>query len=215
MKPVLSEELIGFLAMAIAGGLIGVVFDFFRSAREVFIKKAVAVHFSDTLFLATAFFMLSFTIYKFDSGRLRVFMILASFLGLIIYFFTVTTLVRGMFSWIFKIFLKIFQFIFKILLTPARFLYKILLIVFKWIYRKSSKIFKRIKRKKPEKRGCLNVGKKIKKQKNNPSRFVGFCRNRVLVGKRCNASANNNRKQRKDRSVETGNNRTGKEDSGA
>ena len=147
MKPVLSEEVYAFFAMVVLGVLIGIVFDIFRSFRKVLIKKPLAVNISDIIFWVLTFLISVQAFYRFSDGRLRIFLVIASFLGMILYFLTISSAIKYVFCVILQIFSKIIKFILKILLTPARFLYKILIVMSLWIFGKIKKISKVIKRK--------------------------------------------------------------------
>lgn len=206
MKPIFAEELYSFFAMLILGVCVGILFDVFRSIRRVVVKRSVAVHVSDALFWIITLFMTIKILYIFNDGRLRACLITASFLGGLLYFLTLSRPFIYLFSSILKIFLKIFKFIFKILLTPVRFLYKILLVAFEGILRNIKKLKIRFKRKKNKKRGCRNDRERKEKEKANNShrgRFFGGC---FFVGKRSNATAEDKRKQRRNRKLKHSNN---------
>lgn len=199
MKPILSEELYAFFGMVILGVFIGVIFDILRSFRRVLIKSSIAVNISDIVFWFLAFFVSFRALYNFCDGRLRIFLVIASFLGLLLYFLTISNAIRYAICVILRIFLKIIKFIFKILLTPARFLYKILVMMSLWIFRKVKKILELIKRKKVKKRGLHNGDEGCEKQKNSGFNLGGFSCCGIFINKRRNAATKNNRKQRKNR----------------
>lgn len=192
MKPVIADELYTFLWMVILGAGIVFLFDIFRCFRRVLIKNTPAVHISDLLFWATAFLITVRVLYVFSDGRLRFFLILASFLGGLLYFLTLSRLFITLFSNILEIFLKIFQFIFKILLTPVHFLYKILLVAFEGVMRILTRMRKASKDKKIKKRGCRNDKVKRQKEKNNDLRRGNIFGGYRFARTRRNEAARNN-----------------------
>ena len=174
MKPVIAEEVYTFLGMTVLGALIGFIFDILRGFRKNIIKREFFVHITDVLFWSVSLVITMKTIYYFSDGVLRICFVVASFLGGLLYFFTLSRPFMWVFSIILQINLKIFKFIFKILLTPTHFLYKILLVTFEGIMSMIRKLKKRFKRKKVKKRGCRNDKKKCKgDDSNNRSFFCG------------------------------------------
>ena len=184
MKPVMSDEIHTFLAMTALGAVIVFIFDIFRCFRKVIIKKESLVHLSDILFWLISAFITLKTIYIFNDGILRFCFFISSFLGGVLYFFTLSRYFCKFFSIILQIILKIFKIIFKILLTPAHFLYKILLVTFEGILHGFRKLKKASKEKK-KKRGCRNDKKK---QKNSNSNYSGFFSNCLFTNKRSNVA---------------------------
>lgn len=206
MKPVFTEELIGFFGMFLLGIALGIIFDFFKGLRLKIIKEKALVHLSDILFWIIAIIFSTYVLYFTASGSLRVFYIVSTFLGLILYFLFFSKWILKVFCIVDEIILKIFRFIFKIILTPLAFLYKILLIGLK-------KIFKILKRfipcRKKKKRGNTDGRKETKEQKNfhtDPSGYFGGC---FLFSKRNNVATRNNKKQRKNRKSKKSDSRAG------
>jgi len=185
MKPVIANEVYAFLGMTVLGVSIGIIFDIFRAFRRSIIKKEIYAHITDIIFWSVSLALAMKSIYYFNDGVLRVCFIFASFLGALLYFFTLSRPFMRVFSIIFEIILKIFKFIFKILLTPTHFLYKILLVTFEGIRRILKKCFKR---KKVKKRGCRNDKKECKEDNSNSRSFFGSC---FFTDKRSHVTAGN------------------------
>ena len=175
MKPVIAEEAYTFLGMVALGAVICFIFDIFRALRRNIIKREIFVHITDFVFWSISLVLAMKAIYYFNDGALRICFILASFLGGVLYFFTLSRAFMRVFSIILQINLKIFRFIFKILLTPTHFLYKILLVAFEGIMSIIRRLKKRFKRKKVKKRGCRNDKKKCKEDNSNNRSFFGRC----------------------------------------
>lgn len=117
-----------FLMFVLCGGIIMLIFDFFRAVRIAAKTGIPATAVCDVLFCVSAAFCITACVWNTNNGAFRCFELIGLILGGIFYFFLLG-------RWIFKIFLfltenilKFVRLIFKILLTPPRFLYKILIV---------------------------------------------------------------------------------------
>lgn len=123
----ISNEAVSFLCTVISGAVLGLLFDFFSQFSRALKRKTLITFFDIFFVIATAIIIMS-VFYIANSYKLRWYMFIGLFLGLILYCLMLRRVSIFIFSSLFGIFLKIFHFILKILLTPARFLYKILLV---------------------------------------------------------------------------------------
>ncbi len=118
MRPV-AEQIISFLLLVILGGLVGFIYDIYRTVRRVWQPKYWGTLFGDTLFwllitvISYAFLLLS------NWGEVRLYVFLAMGLGFSAYLrclskpvlrrmFKAYLTVSMIFSYIFKIFRRIF-----------------------------------------------------------------------------------------------------------
>ena len=94
----------------------GIIFDIFRILRKTFKHKDFVIYLQDILFWILTGILLLYTTFIFNDSEIRLYMILSSFLGFIIYLFTIS-------KFFIKVSVKIILFIKnKIFLQPYMFL---------------------------------------------------------------------------------------------
>lgn len=91
----LSDECLIFLYSTILGIALGVVFDIFRVIRAVIPHNSFFVAFEDILFMLIWTFSLVIFSVELSGGNIRFFCFVGTFLGFIIYFFSVGKIVIG------------------------------------------------------------------------------------------------------------------------
>ena len=134
-----SEQMRIFLTMLLTGAAGGVLFDFFRAVRRAMGYDKKITDALDILFwiiFTAAMFAINFDI---NNGRLRWYEFFAAGLGAIVYFFTVSPLVRTVLLWIVTLIIKIIILFCKIILTPLLFLYKIIMRLCRFTARKAKR----------------------------------------------------------------------------
>ena len=89
----LSDECLIFLYSIILGAVLGVVFDVFRVIRAVIPHNSFFVAFEDIIFMLIWTFSLVIFSVELSGGNIRFFCFVGSFLGFIIYFFSVGKIV--------------------------------------------------------------------------------------------------------------------------
>ena len=105
-----------FIFFLIDGIIIGIIFDIFRILRKTFKHKDFVIYLQDILFWILTGILLLYTTFIFNDSEIRLYMILSSFLGFIIYLFTIS-------KFFIKVSVKIILFIKnKIFLQPYMFL---------------------------------------------------------------------------------------------
>ncbi len=104
-----------FIIFLIDGLLIGILFDIFRVLRKSFKHKDVVIYMQDILFWVLTGFLLLYTTFIFNDGEFRLFMLLGTFFGVIIYLFTISKI-------FIKVNVKIISIIKKVFLCPYTFL---------------------------------------------------------------------------------------------
>ncbi len=159
----IHHELIVFVFCFLCGVLCSSIFDMMRSFRKVYNQSTIIVTIADLLFWAISCFICFFTIFRINSGILRIYEFVGLFFGSFLYFLTISKPIKNVFVYFFKF----VEFIFKILLTPTCFLYKILVCIFIKIKTRLTHIF-------GGKNETNKIRKKNKKLKNHTK--IGFIR---------------------------------------
>ncbi len=86
-----SQEQV-FILFFIIGIIIGVIFDFFRVIRKSFKIADFITFIQDISFFILAGAIIVYGIIKINSGEIRLFLFLAIFFGMLIYFLTISNL---------------------------------------------------------------------------------------------------------------------------
>ena len=139
----LAQEAYVFLATALCGFCIGVVYDLMRSVRSFSKPSASLTDVHDIIFWTLASVIMFFTIHHINAGKMRWYEFLGAFLGAVLYFLAFSKIFRYLLCKTVEIFSKIFAFFCKILLTPLLFAYNI---IYKGIVFVFAPIFKLIMR---------------------------------------------------------------------
>lgn len=105
-----------FIIFVIVGIIIGIIFDFFRILRKSFKTRDFITYIEDIVFCILTGFILLYSIFKFNSGEIRIYMFFGVLIGCTIYMLTIS-----------KYFIKINVFI---LTTITNILRKIILILY-------------------------------------------------------------------------------------
>ncbi len=123
-------------AMLFLGGIAsGVLWDLFLPLRRRCGRKRLTVGIADFLLWlvwAAGIFVLNLTV---NNGQVRWFAFCALLLGSVVYFLTISRLLRPIFMWLFVVVEKIVRLILKIVLTILAFLYKIISYIIVFIQR--------------------------------------------------------------------------------
>lgn len=107
-----TRELIIFLYFILEGVVGGILLDFLRVVRHNRKPKDIVVYFEDILYWLILGCGVIWLSYVLNTGTIRIYMILALFLGMLIYFLTLTGLMYKVFDFVCRYFLKIFDWIF-------------------------------------------------------------------------------------------------------
>ncbi len=111
----LSNQAYIFLVTIVIGLFIGLIYDFFRLIRKIFVHKNSAVYFEDVLFWLISTFVCFYILLHKNNLELRFYLFLGIVLGLIFYFALISHFVL---TFVIKII--------TILLKPVAFIYNIL-----------------------------------------------------------------------------------------
>lgn len=117
-----SNQAYLFLVFIVNGIVIGLLFDFFRIVRKVFLSNDMITCIEDILFWILTGGTVLYSIFVFNNGEIRFFMFLGILIGAIIYMITLS-------SYVIKINVKIINFtkkIFGIIFLPFKGILKIL-----------------------------------------------------------------------------------------
>lgn len=125
------EQLYSFAVFILVGFLIGLLFDMFRISRKTFKTSDIVTNIEDVAFwLITGLFIL-FSIFKFNNGDIRIYIIIAIFIGITIYILIFSKIVINILVKIITFIKRIFSYIIKIFLYPLNLILKIFKILIK------------------------------------------------------------------------------------
>ncbi len=79
------NQLYIFSVFILTGILIAILFDIFRILRKSFKTSDIVTYFEDITFWVLAGLILLYTIFKFNNGKIRIYIFLAIFIGILIY----------------------------------------------------------------------------------------------------------------------------------
>lgn len=115
-----------FLIFVLNGILIGLLFDFFRILRRSFSGKDWITYLEDVLFWILTGAILLYSIFAFNNGEIRLFMLIGVLLGGIFYLLTVSKYIIKISVIIIKAIKNVINKIFNILFLPFKYFYKLL-----------------------------------------------------------------------------------------
>ena len=107
----LSEETTVFLVFVVMGMLFSIIFDVFRAIRKIKKVKNKTIYIQDIIYFLIIGFILLFLIVTYMNTELRVYLILAIFLGIIIYISTIGNMVMNFIVRVLKLGDKIIEFL--------------------------------------------------------------------------------------------------------
>lgn len=116
---VITREVIVFLWFVLDGMIGGMFFDLLRAIRYNRKCGDLIVYLEDILFWILLFASSIWLTYFLDSGQIRMYMIIGIFLGMFLYFLTLTKFVYKLFNIGCRYFIRIFSFINKITFRRA------------------------------------------------------------------------------------------------
>ena len=153
-----------FLIFIIVGILISFIFDMFRIVRKVYKFTDIMIYIQDVLFWILAGLILLFSIFKFNSGSIRLYLFFSVFIGAILYTCSISSIITNIGTGVLKVLNTILNYIIKILFIPIKVVHKIIC--------KLKNKLSIIKNKK-----FISNNNKIKSAKHNiVSNKAGFCR---------------------------------------
>lgn len=153
----LNEQARLFLCVTIAGALIGCVYDALRIFRKMIPHNMILIQLEDAFYWIGTAFLLFMMLLQQNHGEIRFFIIIGAFLGMLLYFFTVSPIVNKISDKIVALIHYIIVTFITILLTPFRLICILL--------------------RKPAKKTNTFIHKKMKK-------VLQFCKGYVKIKKR-------------------------------
>ena len=115
-----------FLIFVLNGVVIGLILDLFRVLRKTFKTSNVITYIEDILFWILAGISIIFFMYNFSDGTIRLFMIIALFLGLLFYILSISKYVIKIFVFFINILKNLFKTIIKVTSIPVKLIYKVI-----------------------------------------------------------------------------------------
>lgn len=116
MEMTVMEQTVSFFYSAFAGFLTGMMYEFFKSLKNVIFTNRITRDFVDVIFVFLVSVFLFFSFYRICALSFRFYHVLGLFLGVVIFFTSVNRVIYKIFEKI----LIIFKEIFKILLYPVK-----------------------------------------------------------------------------------------------
>lgn len=131
MQPQILEQLYSFFIFILVGFLVGLLFDMFRISRKTFKTSDIVTSIEDIAFWILAGLLVIFSLFKFNNGDIRIYIIISLIIGISIYMLVfskviintlvkIITFIKNVISGIIKVLsypinliIKIFKFIFK------------------------------------------------------------------------------------------------------
>lgn len=117
-----------FIIFILNGFLIGILFDIFRIFRKSFKTSDFLTSIEDIIFWILTAFIILYSVFKFNNGRLRAFIFVGIAFGVFIYILAFSKIFIKINLYIIKLVKKIFHYL---VIIPTTFIFKILKIIFK------------------------------------------------------------------------------------
>lgn len=113
-----------FILFFVAGICIGLIYDIFRVLRKNFHTSNLITQIEDVIFLVFSGFLVLYSILKFNNGEVRFYLFMAIFLGILLYFLTISKPYVIIINVIVKFCKNILVFIIKLIKIPYIFIKK-------------------------------------------------------------------------------------------
>lgn len=159
MQSQILEQLCSFATFILVGFLIGLLFDSFRILRKTFKTSDLITGLEDILFWILTGLLTLFSIFKFNNGNIRVYIIFGIFIGITVYMLVFSKYVVNMLTKIINYIKKIVLFILKLVLYPVNIIKKIILFIIKpvriYVRKVTNKLIKVLKTRKRQNKSNL------------------------------------------------------------
>lgn len=120
-----------FFVFILVGFLIGLLFDMFRISRRTFKTSDIVTYIEDILFWILSGLLIIFSLFKFNNGEIRVYIIIGLIVGISIYILVFSKLIINTLVKVIIFIKKIMSKLIKICLFPIDLIKKILKILTK------------------------------------------------------------------------------------
>lgn len=105
----LVEQVYIFLSSVLIGGIMGVIFDFFRALRRNGNTKNIIVYIQDIVFWLIIAVIIITSSFILNNGDLRGYMLVGYIIGALLYMLILSKYIKGLFIIIMNFFEKIFK----------------------------------------------------------------------------------------------------------
>ncbi len=124
MEFLIRTQTLIFLQACLLGALLGILYDIFKTIRMLFLFPKFLVIISDIIYsVVVIVFTFSFAL-GFNDGRLRAFILLGEFLGIALYFCTISIVIMKIVKFFIILIRKVVKNFFKILFAPIIWIFK-------------------------------------------------------------------------------------------
>lgn len=145
-------EISRFLFFILIGIILGILFDLFRIIRKCFKTSDLITYIHDILFLVLSGVILLISIFIINNGEIRGYIFLGIFIGILVYFITIS-------KFLIIALTKIILFLKKILIKPIVDFCKFIRKIIKKLINKIKIIIKNIKKIEKKPKNKTNLGK--------------------------------------------------------
>lgn len=138
----MTEQVYTFITIVGVGFMVGFFYDFLRLIRKFIKHSALACNIQDAIYWALVLVAVFYFMLNYFYGELRFFSVLGFFIGMILYFFSISELVLKILSTIWIFIARVLMILIKIITYPIKLLINILKIPVSFIlsfYRKTNK----------------------------------------------------------------------------
>ena len=119
-----TDQALLFLIFIVNGIIIGLLFDFFRILRRSFKTKDFITYIEDILFWVLTGLLLLYSIFTFNNGEIRLYMLIGAILGCIIYMLSISNFIVKINTKIIISLKNILSKIINIIFIPFKFIIK-------------------------------------------------------------------------------------------
>ena len=152
-----SEQAKLFLSTVCIGYIIGFAYDIIRVFRSIIKHHEILKQAEDLLYWTISAMIVFILLLSENKGEVRFFMIIGSFIGMILYYFTLSSIFIKASMKIYSIIKKILSVFIEIILTPFR----LILIPLKYVFKKSINIFNFLKKHLKKYLKCVKINSKL------------------------------------------------------
>ena len=125
-----------FLVFSLTGVVIGILFDFFRILRRSIKTSNIVTYIQDILFWILAGIIVLYSIWYFNNGELRIYVLLGISIGVLLYMTTLSNIVIKVFTTITTFIISILKVPFKVINLFIKKIITVLLATFNKIIKK-------------------------------------------------------------------------------
>lgn len=142
----MSNQAAVFLMTVLVGFVIGFVYDLFRVVRKVVKHPGFLIQIEDMIYWILVSIIMFYVMLNKNYGEIRAFSVLGAFLGMLLYFLTVSRLFINVSMLLVKFLAKVIAAVIEIVLTPFKLLYKLLYAPFMFCKKTAAKKMASVKK---------------------------------------------------------------------